>query len=270
MELTVLQPIPLLAEYIHHFWAIRAPASGRQRSVRLPADARGTLLLSFAGNTRFSGAGNGVYRLGVGAGLLGARARGSILEHDGKTEVIAAQFRPGGMAAFFDCNIRELYGVTTPLEALWGRQADRLLDQVEEARTSREKIGVYQEALRARVKEVRDRRRISTAVELMDSADQSVPIAWFASQACLTQKHFGRLFERIVGTTPKTYRRLARFQRTVTWLSRHGKPETWTALAIQFRYYDHSHMVKDFQAFAGTTPREFVAATAGITGAVYP
>jgi len=40
-------------------------------------------------------------------------------------------------------------------------------------------------------------------------------------------------------------------------------------LAAQFGYYDHSHMVKDFQAFAGTAPGRFVAATAGIVEVAY-
>jgi predicted enzyme related to lactoylglutathione lyase len=43
---------------------------------------------------------------------------------------------------------------------------------------------------------------------------------------------------------------------------RSGSTETWARQAAQFGYYDHSHLAKDFQAFAGTRPSEFVAATA--------
>ena len=70
--------------------------------------------------------------------------------------------------------------------------------------------------------------------------------------------------------TQKFYCRLARFQRMVRKLGCHVKPETWAALAAQFGYYDHSHMVKDFRVIVGTTPSEFVAATAaGIAEVVY-
>jgi AraC-like DNA-binding protein len=269
MQFRLFHPIPQLAEYIQHFWTIRAPAPGSPRSARMPADARGTLLLSFAGNTHFVPDDSPDHSLGIGAGILGPRRWSSVLEHDGETDLIAAQFRPGGMASFFDCSIRELSESTTPLELLWGKRANRLLEQIYDARTPQEKILVYQKVLAARIREWPDRHRISKAFKDMDAANEEVHIAWFAEQVCLSQKHLERLFERRVGITPKLYCRIVRFQKMVSKLERQGKPETWTALAAEFGYYDHSHMLKDFRAFVGATPSEFVAATAGIAEVVY-
>jgi AraC-like DNA-binding protein len=90
-----------------------------------------------------------------------------------------------------------------------------------------------------------------------------------AEETNLSQKQFERQFERVVGMMPKRYVRLARFQKLVGWLRRRDSTESWAALAARFGYYDHSHLVKDFQAFAGTTPSEFTAATAGIVEVAY-
>ena len=32
----------------------------------------------------------------------------------------------------------------------------------------------------------------------------------------------------------------------------------WTALALQCGYFDQSHLVRDFRAFSGFTPGEFI------------
>jgi len=187
----------------------------------MPADGRATLLLNFAGKSRMI-AGNGTtHTIDIGAKLLGVHSQSYILEHEGDTDLIAAQFRPGGFAAF------------------------------------------------VRFAEVPHQSRIQHALAQIDRAQGNLSVQWLAAQANLSQKQFERLFERVVGMMPKRYIRLARFQKLVSWLRHCDRTVNWTNLAAKFGYYDHSHLAKDFQAFAGTTPGEFAAATAGIVEVAY-
>ena len=100
-------------------------------------------------------------------------------------------------------------------------------------------------------------------------AKNEISIARLSEQVNLSQKQLERVFTRTVGLTPKRYSRLARFQKIVSFLERREGFSDWTSLALEFGFFDHSHMVKDFQAFAGTAPGRFADATAGIVEIVY-
>lgn len=263
------RPLPALAGYIECFWIIEATAesAAKQQRATMPADSRATLLLNFTGDSRLIGDGV-THPIYEGGTLLGAHSQSYVLEHEGDTYLIAAQFRPGGLASFVRCASGELTDQTTALDLLWGRAGEWLCEQIDETGDDAQKLALYQNALAERFAEVPHQPRILYALQRIEQGSSSVEA--LAADANLSQKHFERLFERTVGMMPKRYIRLARFQRLVTWLTRCGETSVnWTTLAAQFGYYDHSHLVKDFQAFAGTTPSEFTAAAAGIVEVAY-
>lgn len=167
------------------------------------------------------------------------------------------------------CGVGELAEQVTPLDLVWSRGGNELCEQLYEAATITEKLTLYQNILMKHFVEVPHQPRILHAIAQIENAQETPSVEWLAEQANLSQKQFERQFERIVGMMPKLYIRLARFQKLVGWLRRCGTTARWAAIAAQFGYYDHSHLVKDFRAFAGTTPSEFAAATAGVVEVAY-
>lgn len=270
MDYKHFSPIPALSPYIDSFWIIQSTAaSAIDHRARMPADSRATLLLNFAGRSRMLAADGTTHSLGIGAELLGMHSQSYVLEHEGDTDLIAAQFHPGGLAAFVRQGIGELAEQVAPLEMLWGRPGSRLCEQIYEAATTTEKLALYQTALLKHLVEVPHQSRLQNALKRIDQVQGNISVEWLAAQVNLSQKQFERLFEHGVGMMPKRYLRLRRFQRLVSWLQRCGNAMNWTNLAATFGYYDHSHLVKDFRTFAGTTPTEFAAATAGIVEVAY-
>lgn len=263
-------PIPSLAPYIDYLWIIEATAaSAVNHRARMPADSRATLLLNFTGESRMIARDGATHHIGTNATLLGMHGQSYTLEHAGDTYLIAAQFRPGGFAPFVRYGVGELAEQTTPLDLLWGSAGKQLCEQIYETSAVTEKLRRYQDTLLKHLDDVPHQPRIQYALQQIDQNQSNASVEWLAAQVNLSQKHFERLFERAVGMMPKRYIRLARFQRLVSWLRRCGSPLNWTDLAVKFGYYDHSHLAKDFQAFAGTTPSEFAAATAGIVEVAY-
>jgi AraC-like DNA-binding protein len=63
-----------------------------------------------------------------------------------------------------------------------------------------------------------------------------------------------RQFRAAVGTSPKSFSRLARLQ-YVCALWDTGK--SLTEIAFEAGYSDQPHMVRDFQLFTGTSPEQF-------------
>jgi AraC-like DNA-binding protein len=165
--------------------------------------------------------------------------------------------------------VNELTEQVTPLDLLWGRAGSQLCERIYEADTLSQKLALYQEELLKHVTGVPHYPRLQYALSKIDQPQGNVSVKWLATQTNLSQKQFERLFEHVVGMMPKRYLRLRRFQRLVSWLQRYGNAVNWTNLAATFGYYDHSHLVKDFRTFAGTTPGEFATATAGIVEVAY-
>ena len=264
------RPIPELTPFIEYFWVIRSLGTpGVVPDARMPADGRATLLLSFAGKTRMREANGLIHHLASGVDVLGAHAQSYVLEHEGDTELIAAQFRPGGLAPFIRCHADELSGQSTPLDLVWGREAARLLERVFDATSTPQKVEIYQHALLGQLRSSYYQERVSNALRQIETDGRETAVPELAYDANLSQKQFERVFLREVGMLPKRYIRLSRFQRMVRALRTQVHPTSWTDFAIRFGYYDHSHMIKDFQEFAGTQPTRFSAETAGIVEVVY-
>jgi AraC-like DNA-binding protein len=74
----------------------------------------------------------------------------------------------------------------------------------------------------------------------------------------LSTRRLNSDFLACVGTTPKTFARIARFRHALEQLQTGGA--SLTDVALESGYYDHSHMTIDFREFAGVTPSEFLLA----------
>ena len=264
------RPIFELAPFIDSIWTISATAeSALTRKACMPADRRATLLVNFTGVSRMLASGGETHYIDTGATLLGAHSQSYILEHDGDSDLISVQFRPGGLAPFIGSDAGELTGQAIPLNLLWGSASSSMCEQIYEANGAVEKVALYQKALIGHFAEVQYQSLILQSLEEIDFTQRHISVEQLAAQANLSQKQFERVFERVVGIMPKRYIRLARFQKLVSWLNRHAAVVNWAKLAARFGYYDHSHMAKDFQAFAGTTPGDFKIATSGIVEVAY-
>ena len=65
-----------------------------------------------------------------------------------------------------------------------------------------------------------------------------------------------RLFERYVGVGPKWIVRRSRVQEAAERVAR-GERVRWAVIARDLGYHDQAHLIRDFQQFAGSSPREF-------------
>jgi AraC-like DNA-binding protein len=66
------------------------------------------------------------------------------------------------------------------------------------------------------------------------------------------------VFDDVIGVSPKTFARLARFGRALR-AARAGRAATWASIAAAAGYGDQAHLIDEFRAIAGVTPRALVA-----------
>lgn len=73
----------------------------------------------------------------------------------------------------------------------------------------------------------------------------------------LSQKQLITQFKRMVGMTPKAVARVYRFRYVLQNLDPLVAVD-WATIAHQAHYYDQSHCYKDFKAFTGHSPGEYL------------
>jgi AraC-like DNA-binding protein len=80
-------------------------------------------------------------------------------------------------------------------------------------------------------------------------------VSHVARELGVSERQLLRVFREAVGVSPKAFARLARFHRAVDG-ARAGA--SWTRIAAATGYCDQAHLIDEFQAITGTTPRRFM------------
>ena len=73
-----------------------------------------------------------------------------------------------------------------------------------------------------------------------------------ARELGISERHLRRAFHGVVGLGPKTYARIARFQRALA-MGR-ATPGRWSEVARATGYFDQAHLTADFRELALVPP----------------
>lgn len=75
-----------------------------------------------------------------------------------------------------------------------------------------------------------------------------------------SQKHLIHIFKQEVGTTPKKYQRLMRFNKALHYLQTETKISTLDLVSL-CQFYDQAHLIHEFCHFTSYTPRQYLQLT---------
>ena len=81
----------------------------------------------------------------------------------------------------------------------------------------------------------------------------SLPIRTLAGELGWSHRHLIARFRREIGLPPKAVARIVRFERALR-LARQAEPPAGRRSPGTCGYADQAHLIRDFRAFAGTTP----------------
>ncbi len=84
-----------------------------------------------------------------------------------------------------------------------------------------------------------------------------VRVGALASELGWSRRLLVARFKDVMGVSPKSFARMARFQRLIKGLKREGD-RAWAARAVAAGYFDQAHMIRDFREFTGLSPRAYL------------
>jgi AraC-like DNA-binding protein len=148
-----------------------------------------------------------------------------------------------------------LAGRIVSIEELWGDAATRrLFDRLAGARDTAEAAAILESAIAERRATIDERRaRARFAKDAADRLTHSSVNA-VAVDLGVSERHLRRVFHEAVGVSPKAFSKLTRFNRALR-AARSSRQVGWASIAAGAGYYDQAHLIAEFRAIAGVTPR---------------
>lgn len=173
------------------------------------------------------------------------------------SSVFAVKFKPGGSYSFLHLPLLELRDDFVEADLVLGRDILLLREKLLAERNPAPMITLVEQFLLQRMIPSHQQRCIAAAVHTLNHAKPSLTGSQLADQLGYSQKQLIHLFKQQLGVTPKTYQRLARFNRAIEASNRHTVVN-WANIAHANGYYDQSHLIHDFKAIAGLLPEAYL------------
>lgn len=250
----LLRPSAPLAAHIQFFGYWQNTQAMTHRSRALPRGAATAIIDLGARDQVDFFAADATTRLDVGAAFIaGAGVTSYVTQIDPAQTVLTIHFRPGGASAFLPAPLHDLEDECVGLEAIWGRAASNLRGRLIDAGSMRERAGMVESFLLARM---RSRDPAVGAVLQVAEHRPSLRVAEACTLTGLSARRLISAFRSEVGLTPKTYLRVRRFQAAMRLLD--AGDVRGARIATDLGYFDQAHFVREFRSFTAMTPTQYV------------
>ena len=172
--------------------------------------------------------------------------------------ITAIRFRPGAVRAILRCDVDALGAWGAPLEAVCGRQARPLLDELAGAETADARRAALMAWTRGRIAEASEADRLVMAAGALITRAPWTTIDEVAATLDVSGRHLRRSFIAGCGYGPKTLQRIMRLQRALRLVAAPVRLGGLADLAAAAGYADQAHMTREFQDLTGFTPARYL------------
>ena len=192
--------------------------------------------------------------------LFGANTKPFPVRMRGAFTVIGFSIKPGGWNALFGESAADYTDKMMPLADAWGSIATQMYDAVAAAPDDAAIVAAMETAVRAQLKVIGKPRedKLITRYESIARLDSTAKVEDVAALLGLSVRQVERRCLHGFGVSPKTIFRRSRFLDMAAAMRGLSKPNE-VQLAL-LRYFDQSHLNREFHTFAGMTPGKFRAA----------
>ena len=181
--------------------------------------------------------------------------------------MIGIRFQPSGMAPFLSTSMQSLTDARVPAEDLFG-DVDRLIDEVVKSTSDVQRIAACNRFLIRGLRSERDHPWMRRALDVIQLKHGQITVESLATLVGRSRRSLELTFQREVGATPKMYCRITRFRHILEAVSEADPSMNWVQFALESGYFDQSHLIRDFQRFAGNSPKSFLKRQSAFAQAV--
>lgn len=176
----------------------------------------------------------------------------------GPSVILGVRFKPLGAWRVLGIPQQELAGRVLDLDAVLGDRVLALRQRLLQERLPERRLALFEDWLLERAGERGEPHyAVRWALRRLQETRGQVEVQALAGELGYSRKHLAQLFQREAGLAPKALARVLRFAHALERL-RVEAPPRWERLAQDCGYYDQPHLIREFQAFSGHAPGDFL------------
>ena len=244
-------PSPPLSDHIELFWHVSGQANFA-RDRRLPT-GNAHLLFNLGSAPTLFARDDGPERSFPTCWIAGQSENFIETGSHGRTVLLGAQFCSHGAYRLLRIAQHELNDQVVELETLFGDRVLRVRERLLAAQSPQEcfellaswLLGLLDAGAPVRPEVLAASRRVAAARGQVD-------LRALSRETGFSREHLIRRFREQIGLTPKAYANIVRFNHALELA--HLPDSRWADVANTCGYYDQSHLVRDFQRYAGRAP----------------
>ena len=250
-------PAAHLRGYVTGYEGFVEHATAFSRRMEVPSTVV-PLIINFGPKYVVSGPGNRTISNTYGSFVAGLVDAHVIVEATGLASGIQVNFTPIGAHLFLGMPMDEFTNRTVRFEDVFGPRERRLIAQLEDTPDWDKRFTLLDDFIADRIALARaPSTEIAWAWRQIEETVGAASIGALAAEIGWSRKHLIARFREHIGLPPKMAARIVRFDRAVRQLDG-ADPTHWVRVAYACGYYDQAHFNRDFRAFTGGTPSEFL------------
>jgi len=181
-----------------------------------------------------------------------------LIEYSGAANEITICFKPLGLNAFLEQPVG-CYAKNDTLESDFLPFPDflREMKAIMELPNDEQKIAAMEAYWIRKLKGVSHPFLYQALNDFLLPNNKELSIAEIAKKNKISQKTLIRHFEQHIGKTPSDFRKIVRFRNALKQKAIENTEDNLTDITYLSRYFDQSHMIKDFKMLTGYTPKDF-------------
>lgn len=250
-------PCADLSPYIHRHYVLRGemPTSSDVQDVMIAERAFIRVPLRGAWYIRSDDGKSWVSA--TGPQLFGSNSVGFPLRVVGPFTILGCGIRPSGWKSLFGIPAHQCTDKMLALGEVMGSLADDVAAGAHDGQSDEEMIAVVERALLAQLDAIGVKQRDTRIdkFEQLGRIDSTIRIDDAADQIGLSVRQLERCCLDSIGMTPKAFLRRCRFLDTAMAMRGFTSPSAESLAAL--RYFDQSHLNREFRRFIDMTPRRF-------------
>jgi AraC-like DNA-binding protein len=189
------------------------------------------------------------------AGITGISDSYKIFKNSADIGTVLVYFTEIGFTHFSSNPANELFNLSLSLDDVFEKiKVNEVEEKLAVASTNKQRIKIVEQFLLTQFKDIQADKLIVEAVKLIYQSKGTIRIKELNEKLCISQSPFEKRFRKVVGTTPKKFTSIIRFNSVLDNLN---KTKSLTEICYENNFFDQAHFIKDFKQFTGDTPEHF-------------
>jgi AraC-like DNA-binding protein len=256
-DTAVKLPAPALSPFVTQYAGFRASGLPSGVHFGLPSSCV-DLIISLGHPIEVVEMPNSVQRPSALTALVsGLQDVPSIVRQDGTAFGLHVFIKPLGVRAILGVASAEIASLVLNLSDIWGKRAEDLVEMLLGADTWHQRFAILDRAFASKLNPTSPQPEISWSWRRFAKSHGSVPVQQLADEIGYSRRHFSERFRDAIGVAPKLAARVFRFERACRLIADHRL--SLAQVAISCGYYDQAHLTHEWYAFAGCSPKAWMA-----------